>query len=79
MNNPVFALTADQLILFGRLEPHDQTAITNKVGSINLIRTITPAQIEDNVRNSYNLRNDLNQNIQLPPISTIRLKQQNSN
>ena len=45
----------------------------------DLFMEITEAQIEDNVRNSYNLRNDLNQNIQLPPISTIRLKQQNSN
>ena len=67
MNNPGFALTVEQQTVFNRLDVAEQGAITNKIDSINLIRTITPAQIEDDVRYSYILPNELNQNIQLPP------------
>ena len=67
MDNPGFAFTVEQQTAFDNLDGDHKNEITNKVGSINLIRTITPAQIEDNVRDSYNLRNNLNQNIQLPP------------
>lgn len=86
MNNPDFALTADQLILFDHLEPHNQTAITNNIGSINLIRTITSADIEYDVRYSYILRRNLNQNTQLPlnfnntvEVAKLELIQENTN
>ena len=67
MDNPGFAFTVEQQTAFDNLDGDHKNEITNKIDSINRIRTITSAQIEDEVRNSYIGRGHLNRNTQLPP------------